>query len=99
MIIDIGEYKFPDSVDREKVEEFARNVVRPACKKAGFKGIRFGWVVGEEEKYLGIFIGEMDSLEDLATYQQSVEHQEFHEEVAELFPGVEEKVRIVQVIE
>jgi len=99
MIIDIAEHKIPGSVSREEVEEFVRNTVIPVSEKAGFKNIRVGWVLNEEGENLGIFIGEMDSLEELKAYRDSEAHQKFHEEVEKRFPGIEEKVKIVEVIE
>jgi len=99
MVIDIVEYKIPGSVDKDEVEEFVEDIVIPNSEKAGFKNIRVGWVVGEEEENIGIFIGEMDSLEELETYRDSEEHKKFHEEVEKRFPGIEEKGRIVEVIE
>lgn len=98
MVIEIAEYKFPNSVDREFTEHFGKHVVAPACEKAGFKMIRFGWLRNGEGMNVGIFIGEMDSLDELEKYWESKEHQQLEKEIARLFPEIEAKVRIVEVI-
>ena len=99
MIIEIEEARFPTSVDRKQVDDFANNVAKPACEKAGYKMIRFAWMQIGGPTNMGIFIGELDSLADLERMWTVKEMQEYTTEFRRRFPNVEMTRRILEVVE
>lgn len=93
------EVRYPEPVDRKQVEDFMKNVAKPADEKAGYKMVRFTWVHTGGPMNMGIFIGELDSLADLERVDTVKEIQETGAEFGRRFPDTEATRRILQVIE
>ena len=99
MIMEIWEGRYPHSIDKKEVDDFFKNVMRPALEKGGQKRPRFGWMSIGGPTNLGILIGELESLTDIERAWSIKELQEASEEFDRRFRGVEVTKRILEIVE
>jgi len=99
MIRQIWEGRYPHTIDKKEVDDFFKNVVRPALEKGGYKRLRFGWMSIGGPTNLGILTGELESLADIDRAWSIKELPEASEEFDRRFRGVEVTKRILEIVE